>query len=104
MKERLDLIDREHTLSARKQCEILSVHRSGLYYNPQGEKKENLEIMRIMDEHYLKHPTEGVIRMQDLLLTLGVVVNHKRVRRLLRLMGMMAIYPKRNLSKLGLIK
>jgi putative transposase len=104
MRERLDLIDREHTLSARKQCEILAVHRSSLYYNPQGEKKDNLEIMRIMDEHYLKHPTEGVIRMQDLLLTLGVVVNHKRVRRLLRLMGLIAIYPKRNLSKLGLSK
>jgi len=104
MKERLYLIDIEHTLSARKQCEILAVHRSGLYYKPKGEKKDNLEIMRMMDEHYLKHPTAGVLRMQDLLLTLGMVVNHKRVRRLLRLMGMMAIYPKRNLSKLGLIK
>ncbi|NLA48458.1 MAG: transposase, partial [Bacteroidales bacterium] len=57
-----------------------------------------------MDEHYLKHPTQGVLRMQDLLLSLGIVANHKRVRRLLRLMGLMAIYPKRNLSKLGLIK
>jgi putative transposase len=104
MRERLDLIDREHVLSTRKQCEILSVHRSGLYYNPRGEKKDNLEIMRLMDEHYLKHPTSGVMRMQDLLLSLGMIVNHKRVRRLLRLMGMMAIYPKRNLSKLGLIK
>ena len=104
MRERLDFIDSEHVLSTRKQCEILSVHRSGLYYKPQGEKKDNLEIMRIMDEHYLKHPTAGVMRMQDLLLSLGMVVNHKRVRRLLRLMGMMAIYPKRNLSKLGLIK
>jgi putative transposase len=104
VKERLDLIDSEHVLSTRKQCEILSVHRSGLYYNPKGEKKENLEIMRKMDEHYLKHPTAGVLRMQDLLLSLGIVANHKRVRRLLRLMGMMAIYPKRNLSKLGLIK
>jgi putative transposase len=104
VKERLDLIDTEHILSTRKQCEILSVHRSGLYYNPQGEKKDNLEIMRNMDEHYLKHPTAGVMRMQDMLLSLGMIVNHKRVRRLLRLMGMMAIYPKRNLSKLGLIK
>ncbi len=104
MKERLDLIDREHVLSTRKQCEILSVHRSGLYYKPQGERKDNLEIMRIMDEHYLKHPTQGVMRMQDLLLSLGIVANHKRVRRLLRLMGLMAIYPKRSLSKLGLIK
>ena len=60
--------------------------------------------MRIMDEHYLKHPTEGVLRMQDLLFALGFVVNHKRIRRLLRLMGLMAIYPKKNLSKLGLKK
>jgi putative transposase len=104
VRERLDFIDSEHVLSTRKQCEILEVHRSGLYYKPQGEKKDNLEIMRMMDEHYLKHPTAGVMRMQDLLLSLGMVVNHKRVRRLLRLMGMMAIYPKRNLSKLGLIK
>ena len=44
MKERLDLIDREHVLSTRKQCEILSVHRRGLFYKPQGEKRDNLEI------------------------------------------------------------
>ena len=104
MIQRRELVDNQHVLSARKQCEVLSVHRSGLYYKPQGEKQENLEIMRIMDEHYLKHPTAGVIRMQDLLFSLSIVANHKRVRRLLRLMGLMAIYPKRNLSKLGLSK
>ncbi len=104
MSKRRDLVDNQHDLSIRKQCEILSIHKSGLYYAPRGEKPENLEIMRIMDEHYLKHPTEGVIRMQDLLFALGFVVNHKRVRRLLRLMGLMAIYPKKNLSKLGLKK
>ena len=60
--------------------------------------------MRIMDEHYLEHPTEGVIIMKDLLFTPGFLVNHKRVRGLLRLMGLMAIYAKRNLSKLGLKK
>jgi putative transposase len=102
--QRRELIDSEHPLSVREQCSQLSIHRSGLYYAPMGEKPENLEIMRIMDEHYLKHPTAGVIRMQDLLFALGFVVNHKRVRRLLRLMGLMAIYPKRNLSKLGLKK
>ena len=104
MSERRKLVDHQDRLSVREQCELLSIHRSGLYYAPQGEKPENLEIMRIMDEHYLKHPSEGVIRMQDLLLALGFVVNHKRVRRLLRLMGLMAIYPKKNLSKLGLKK
>ena len=104
MSQRRKLVDSQHKLSLRKQCEVLSVHRSGLYYAPKGESPENLEMMRIMDEHYLKHPTEGVIRMQDLLWALGFVVNHKRVRRLLRLMGLMAIYPKKNLSKLGLKK
>jgi len=57
-----------------------------------------------MDEHYLKHPTEGVIRIRDFLLALGIVANHKRIRRLLRLMGIMAIYPKKNLSRLGQAK
>lgn len=60
--------------------------------------------MRIMDEHYLNHPTEGVLNVQDMLFALGFLVNHKRVRRLLRLMGLMAIYPKKNLSQLGLKK
>jgi len=104
MSQRRKLIDPGYNLSVRDQCDVLSIHRSGLYYAPQGEKQENLEIMRIMDEHYLKHPTEGVIRIQDFLISLGFVVNHKRVRRLLRLMGLMAIYPKRNLSKLGMKK
>jgi len=104
MNQRKQLVDNQHELSIRKQCEVLMVHRSGLYYRPMGEKPENLEIMRIMDEHYLKHPTEGAIRVQDMLFALGFVVNYKRVRRLLRLMGLMAIYPKRNLSKLGLKK
>ncbi len=104
MKQRRELIDNEHKLSVRRQCDLLSIHRSGLYYKPQGEKPENLEIMRLMDEHYIKHPSEGVIRMQDMLFALGIIANHKRIRRLLRLMGIMAVYPKKNLSKLGLKK
>jgi putative transposase len=104
MSQLLKLVDNQHELSIRKQCELLSIHRGGLYYAPKGESEENLKIMRIMDEHYLEHPTEGVISMKDFLFTLGFLVNHKRVRRLLRLMGLMAIYPKRNLSKLGLKK
>lgn len=104
MSQRRKLVDYQYALSVRKQCDLLSIHRSGLYYQPKGESEENLKIMRIMDEHYLKHPDEGVISMQDMLFALGFIVNHKRVRRLLRLMGLMAIYPKRNLSKLGLKK
>lgn len=104
MSECRELIEKEHSLSIRQQCVLLGIHRSGFYYEPKKESVENLEIMRIMDEHYLKHPTAGVLRMQDFLFSLGIVANHKRIRRLLRLMGVMAIYPKRNLSKLGLTK
>lgn len=57
--------------------------------------------MRMLDERYLDKPTYGVLQMQDYLRDEGYQVNHKRVRRLLRLMGLMAIYPKKNLSKLG---
>ncbi|MDJ1505292.1 DDE-type integrase/transposase/recombinase [Xanthocytophaga agilis] len=57
--------------------------------------------MRLLDERYLNFPTEGVLQMQDYLRSEGYVVNHKRVRRLLREMGILAIYPKPNLSKIG---
>ena len=104
MKTLMRCVSGQGSLSKRKQCDLLGINRSSLYVKPVGEKQENLDIMRKMDEHHLKHPTAGVLRMQDYLLTIGLVVNHKRVRRLLRLMGIMAIYPKRNLSKLGLAK
>jgi len=99
--DRRQMVQSEEKLSIRRQCELTGVNRGSIYYHPLGESQENLRIMRLMDEHYLKHPTEGVLRMRDFLMTLGIVANHKRVRRLLRLMGLMAIYPKRNLSKLG---
>lgn len=92
--------DREE-LSIRKQCELLELNRSIYYYQPRPEKPENLYFMRLMDEFWLKHPTYGVLQMQDFLRSQGYSVNHKRVRRLLRKMGIMAIYPKKNLSKLG---
>lgn len=102
MTERLQLVSpRYQKLSVRKQCELLEVHRSRLYYKPVEEKPENLKIMRIMDEHLLKRPSEGVISMVNLLGQKGYHVNHKRVRRLLRKMGKMAIYPRKMLSILG---
>ena len=57
--------------------------------------------MRILDEEFLEHPTHGVLQMQDFLFSFGFLINPKRIRRLLRKMGIMALYPKRNLSKLG---
>lgn len=102
LKERRKMVDTdERTLSIREQSNILQVNRSSLYYKPKGETNLNLKLMRILDELYLKHPTYGVRRMQEELRELGYSVNHKRVRRLLRLMRLEAIYPKKNLSKLG---
>ena len=94
-------ISQNESISTRKQCDLLGVNRSNLYYKATGESDENLRIMRLMDDEFLTHPTHGVIQMQDFLFALGYVVNIKRVRRLLRKMGVMAIYPQRNLSKLG---
>ena len=104
MKQIQSSVSDKTPLSVRNQCKLLDINRSSVYYKPKGESEENLEVMRIMDEHYMEHPAEGVLRMQDHLLTLSYVVNVKRVRRLLRLMGVMALNPKRNLSKLGLAK
>ncbi len=98
------MIGKDKELSIRRQCELLGVGRSTVYYRPKGESEENLKIMRLLDERHLDHPTHGVLQMQDFLFALGILVNVKRVRRLLRKMGIMARYPKRNLSKLGQAK
>jgi len=75
-----------------------------LYYKPVEENPANLKLMRMMDEECLEHPTKGVLGMVDFLRDLGILIGPKRIRRLLRKMGIMAIYPKRNLSKRGLAK
>jgi putative transposase len=104
MKELKGYISNNEDLSVRRQCKLLSLSRSTVYYKEVGESEENLRIMRLMDEEFHEHPTHGVIQMQDFLFTLMYTVNHKRIRRLLRKMGIMALYPKRNLSKLGQAK
>ncbi len=101
MKELQSYIVNNKNFSIRKQCELLEVSRSNFYYEPIGENEVNLKTMRLMDEEFLDHPTHGVLQMQDFLVALGFVMNVKRIRRLLRKMGIMAIFPKRNLSKLG---
>jgi len=88
-------------LSIRRQCSLLEINRSSVYYRPKGERQENLEIMRKMDEKHLLRPTHGVLQMQDFPSAEGIKVNEKRIRRLLRLIGIMARFPQRNLSKLG---
>lgn len=92
---------KEDQLSIRRQCELLTLHRSGVYYQTQPENDFNHSLMCQIDQWMLDDPTSGVIAMVDLLKDQGIVVNHKRIRRLMRLMGLMAIYPKKHLSSLG---
>ena len=64
LSEKRKMIDRSNlSLSLRRQCETLGIHKSGLYYKPTGETELNLELMRLMDEHYLEHPYKGARRM-----------------------------------------
>lgn len=81
-----------------RQCELLGLSRSGLYYQLRPENDENLELMRLLDEQYTTTPFYGVARMTAWLRAQGFTVNPKRVRRLLRLMGLEAVYPKPRLS------
>jgi putative transposase len=96
------LIDAEHgTLSVRRQCELLGLNRSSVYYEPAAETAENLALMRRMDEQYTKCPFYGSRRMTAWLEQQGEEVNRKRVQRLMRVMGLEAIYPKPKLSVAG---
>lgn len=81
-------------LSVRRQCELLGLNRSTLYYRGVGETQENLELMRLIDEQYLRRPYYGSRRMAQWLVRQGKEVNRKRVQRLMRKMGLEAIYPK----------
>ena len=67
MKELQKYVTKDKLLSIRKQCELLDITRSNIYYKANMETDENLHIMRLMDQHYLKHPTYGVLQMQDYL-------------------------------------
>ena len=99
MKERRALVDPEATPSMRRQCELLGVNRSSLYYEPVEPDAEELALMRRMDELHLKHPFFGSRMMTQTLKREGRVINRKRVQRLMRLMGLESTAPKPNTSK-----
>jgi putative transposase len=77
-----------------QQCELLGLHRSGLYYTPTPESQENLEIMRTLDEQYMETPFFGTKRLLVMLIGLGYGINVKRLRRLMKIVGWQTIYPK----------
>ena len=91
--ERKAMIVREHPeLSLRRQCEVLSISRSSFYHEPKGESPSTLALMRRIDELFLKYPFYGSRQMVRQLRREGVRIGRHRVRRLMRLMGLEAIY------------
>ena len=85
-------------MSLNSFCKYLGLTRSTFYYKPKGETPENLCIMEKIDKFFLEHPTTGVKKMTGYLRNEGFAVNEKRVRRLMRKMCLMAIYPQKSLS------
>ena len=96
------MIDSGHPrLSVRRQCQLLGLNRASLYYEPAGESVENVRLRRRIDQEYTAQPFLGSRRLTKWLIEQGEKVNRKRVQRLMRLMGLEAIYPKPRLSIAG---
>ena len=94
-------IHTEHELSKTRRCELLDVARSTAYYRPEPVSEADLALMRLIDEIHLKLPFYGSRRIRDELEDQGHRVNRKRVQRLMRLMGLRALYPRRRTSQPG---
>lgn len=86
-------------LSVRKQCDLLKLHRSNLYYEPRNVSPETLQIMHRIDEIFTKYPFYGSRKIKEALSREGYIVGKTRVQSFMRKMGLRAIYPKLNLSK-----
>jgi putative transposase len=99
LEQRRQWITPKHAkLSVRRQCHLLGLAPASYYYQAEPESAENLGYMRLLDQEYTEHPFYGVRKMTVWLQQLGYAVGPKRVRRLLRAMGLMAVYPKPRLS------
>lgn len=92
------MVDRTDPLSIARQCELLALPRSTFYHVPAPVREEELELMKLIDRCHLEHPYYGSRRIRDWLEDEGHQVNRKRILRLMRTMGLAALYPKRNLS------
>ena len=87
--------------SVQARCQALELARSSFYYQPRGDSARNLELMRLLDEEFTVHNFKGVLDLRDHLRLADHVVNAKRVRRLVRLMGHEPVYSKPRLSVPG---
>jgi putative transposase len=89
------LVRGDDGLSVRRQCALLGLTRSSYYYTPIGVSEEDLCLMRLIDEQYLRTPFYGSRKMTECLRRLEYEVNRKRIQRLMRAMGIEAIYPRK---------
>jgi putative transposase len=99
VKERRAMIEPNAELSIRRQCDLLGINRSGLYYEPAATSAEELALMRRIDELHLEYPFYGSRKIARVLATEGRVTNRKCVQRLMRTMGLEAMAPKPNTSR-----
>lgn len=86
-------------LSVFQQCKLLNINRSSFYYQPKPENPDNLMLMKIIDQIFLKYPFYGSRQMRRHLIRNGYQVSRHKVRRLMQLMSLAAIYQKPNTSK-----
>jgi putative transposase len=89
-------------ISIRRQCQLLSLPHSSYYYLPRESDEVTLELLKLIDEEYTRHPFIGTRRMVNYLGRLGYPVNRKRVQNLYKTLGIEALYPKKNLSQRSL--
>ncbi len=93
------MVSKEHDLSQRRQCVLLNLSRSGLYYCPKGESAENLRFMEVIDRQFMETPWYGSRQMARHMQRQGHKCGRHRVRRLMRLMRLVPIYQEPNTSK-----
>lgn len=100
------MIDKEHSLPVTRQCEILNLSRSGIYYTPVPLSAKDMEFMRQIDEIHLMYPFYGSRKIRNELWAKGYDIGRDRVRRLMRRMGVEALYvkPRLSLANLGHVK
>jgi len=93
------MIAPEAGLSVTRQCALLGIARSSFYYRPRPECAEELDLLKRLDRIFTNHPIYGSRRLQVALLREGISIGRRRVRRLMRKLGLWAVRPKRNTSK-----
>ena len=101
MTERKAMVDKSHKLPINRQCQLLELSRSSFYYRGREVSESELQQMRQIDEIHTQRPFYGSRRIRDWFEDQGISVNHKRIQRLMRLMGIQALYPKKKTSRPG---